>query len=244
MKIVIVCGTWTEAGGRPSKVMERFIQGAVDSGVTVQSFNGGQYMALELIKTKLLKGADAVVWAANVHNDLPKIRDIKSVWPKIIFVSSKSNLLGDYCTQDIVLHGLAMKANLVIRVDVCQGEQFRCSLLDPLGNSWMKPSYDFYEVGQNVVKQVRRLMAITRVPTIQAEGEAMSLPDTPDTKRFLNILKSMAATFHELIDPGPNVVRFLGNASTRCMRGFPSMRDNGGMVLVSQRGHTNPVGPV
>jgi len=235
MKIVVVCGNWDEEGGRPSKVMEKFIDGMVSTRNMIQAVNGGKYEALKLVQEKILPTADAIVWMPQIPNDLPKIRDIKAMYPKKILVTSKANLLGDYSTQSIVAHGLALKANLIIRIDVLSGNQFRCCLLDPLGNSWMHPSYDFKEVGIEVVSQIKRLRDVTRVPTIRSDDTPIPFPETEDSARFLKIVKAKAEIFHGLMGVGAEVTRFLGNSSFRCMRGFPSMRDNGGAIFVSQR---------
>ncbi len=47
------------------------------------------------------------------------------------------------------------------------------------------------------------------------------------------MIKSYAEIFHELIHP-ENAERFMGNASFRCMRGFPSYRKDG-VIFVSRR---------
>jgi ribulose-5-phosphate 4-epimerase/fuculose-1-phosphate aldolase len=236
MNIVIVCGNWNEDGGRPSKVMEEFVDGAVSTGHRVQVVNGGNYDALPVVQEKLLKGADGIVWMPNVPNDLPKLRDIKKMYPKSILVTSKANLLGDYATADIVAHGLALKANLIIRIDVLRDRRFRCTLLDPLGNSWMPESYDFRQVGVVVMEQIDRLRKITRVPTTLEEKPPTPFPeDRADVQRFLQIIKDLAETFHELVAPAEGIKRFMGNASFRCMRGFPSMRSHDGVVFVSRR---------
>ena len=57
--------------------------------------------------------------------------------------------------------------------------------------------------------------------------------DMPELdERFLMEVKKYAETFHNLIQA--QTTRFLGNCSTRCMRGFPSERI-GDLIYVSKR---------
>ena len=58
--------------------------------------------------------------------------------------------------------------------------------------------------------------------------------EIPEDTEFFNIVKGYADVFHKLINPAPNVTRFLGNSSFRCQRGFPSFKKDG-IVYVSKR---------
>lgn len=75
------------------------------------------------------------------------------------------------------------------------------------------------------------LAGITRQRCINAIDNVFSVPDETE---FFDIIKEYADVFHELINPSPNVTRFLGNSSFRCQRGFPSFRKNG-IIYVSKR---------
>lgn len=56
----------------------------------------------------------------------------------------------------------------------------------------------------------------------------------PEKKEFLNLIRKYAYTFASATFETKNVKRFLGNASFRCPKGFPSFRDRK-YIFVSKR---------
>ena len=66
------------------------------------------------------------------------------------------------------------------------------------------------------------------------------LPDNdkisvPNDKAFFDIVKRSAKIFDKLMHQPANPSRFLGNASFRCQRGFPSFRGSNELIYVSRR---------
>ena len=59
-------------------------------------------------------------------------------------------------------------------------------------------------------------------------------PVVPIKSTFLNIVKQYASKFAEATFETKDVKRFLGNASFRCPKGFPSFRE-GNYIFVSKR---------
>ena len=76
-------------------------------------------------------------------------------------------------------------------------------------------------------------MEITRERSYRLDDK-MHIPVGPELPAFFELVKQYARTFHDLIHPADGVERFLGNASFRCERGFPSFR-HGKDVYVSRR---------
>ena len=65
----------------------------------------------------------------------------------------------------------------------------------------------------------------------------------PEANEFLGLVREYAEQFHEILNPGVDIKRFLGNASLRpanppqvgrCSKGFPSFK-SGDYIFVSQR---------
>lgn len=226
---LIVGGTFDEKGGRPSGFVDKFTKDLHN----IKVINGGYYSSLTDIVDSIGKdGYEYVLWWANIPNDLPKIRDIKSLYPNIMLVTSKRNNK-EYSKQEIIARALRDKANLIVEFDKTEGLPFRMRVSDPLGNV-------FYN-GKNLEEMQTRLLAriiflkggVTRRKTYISGKESS---DAKVDERFLEIVKGFANRFHELINPMEST-RFLGNASQRfrCERGFPSQRLDDNRILVSRR---------
>lgn len=238
--ISIIGGTWDGRGGRPSKIVKDLVKG-IDmsnkfSRVVVN--NGGNYNSLERgLEAECYILADVVIWMPDIPNSLPKLRSIKSMFPKVILVSSKNNVPVEYSFQDIMAHGLALKSNLVLEIRKLNN-LFTGRLFDTLGNVWRGTTIYFGELGLAIANRSRDLMDIKRQGTVQSpEEEDPIVPLCPagGTLEFLKIVKDTADTFHKLIQPSKGINRFLGNASFRCERGFPSLRFKDGRIYMSKR---------
>lgn len=244
--IEIIGGTWDSAGGRPSKVIKSLAEGILLSNKfsRVVVNNGGNYISL----SKVLECgpastvSDVIVWMPNISNDLPKLRNIKEIFPKTILVSSKNNVSTKYSFQDIVAHGLALKSNLVL--EIRKHGWFTGRLLDTLGNVWYDKRNDFRALGIAIASRSRKLMNVTRQATVHSPEKADPiLPfcrndlNTVElrTREFFKIVKNSAELFHKLIHPAKGITRFLGNASFRCESGFPSIQFGDGRIYMSRR---------
>ena len=123
-------------------------------------------------------------------------------------------------------------------------------LFDPLGNVWYEGS-NIKECSQALIYRLNFIKRITRESTVSSEENIGALawffnmfkeeiyksennPVVPIKSTFLNIVKQYASKFAEATFETKDVKRFLGNASFRCPKGFPSFRE-GNYIFVSKR---------
>lgn len=223
-RTLIVGGTFDSVGGRASSIMSRFLEIIPNS----QLYNGGYYEELkDILKSTVYY--DIVIWMPNVSNTLPKIRNVKSVNQKCILITSKRNDNNKYFFKELVNMSLKNKANLTI--EIVKEQLFKMRLYDPLGNVWCEFTNDMNIVIQRMYDRATELSGYTRAGTIQG-GVADVINMSAD---FLEIIHNSSQVFHDLIMPAKDVKRFLGNASFRCMKGFPSHRGVDGQIYVSKR---------
>lgn len=238
--ISIIGGTFNEDGGKRSKIVDLIFDGIKSSKLTnlFNLYNGGDYKDLYWLIEDIAKRDDIVLWFANVPNHLPKIFNIKQLNNKIILVGSKRNTDDEYAFQDLMAKALEKKNNLLVEFKRTTGEKaIIARLLDPLGNQWFPQegfSNDMVALGKAIVERAVDLTYITRQSVHNRSYQSVPLPENAETDIFLDIIKENAETFSELIRPSNGVTRYLGNASFRCERGFPSMRTNRG-IFVSKR---------
>lgn len=231
MNILFVGGAFNDDGGRPSSVVSKFNDALKSYGLNTSCYNGGYYSELEDILAKS-KDADAVLWWANVPNDKPKIRDVKSINPKTILITSKRNDNGKYNFAELIDRALSIKTNLFLEFSKSEDTgTFMFRLFDPLGNEWYE-GIDIVDCSNVLVKRIKYLASITRQGTVKCDGPEK--PETPDELEFFGLIKNYAEVFHVLVNPAKDVKRFLGNSSFRCQRGFPSFKKDG-IVYVSRR---------
>jgi hypothetical protein len=238
MKILFVGGDFDDGGGRTSgycKKIGDILKAYRDANTDVNTLNGGFFDLLEniVIKEDFLVKYDVIIWFANVPNNKPKlIRQIKTLHPKCILVTSKSNMTGEYSNQDLIYRALENKANLLVEFTK-QTETFGGNIcyrvIDPLANCWGH-GVNIHKLILDVLSRVDDLQEYTRVGSVQI-GPAIVVPEE---NNFFDFIRSSADRFHELIH-GVEASRFLGNASFRCTNGFPSMRGDDGLIYVSKR---------
>jgi hypothetical protein len=234
VKIVIIGGDFNDDGGRPSGYIKKFaedvsetIPDIFDRCNHLEIMNGGYFDELE---TQDLSVYDIIIWLANVPNDKPKIiRTIKLNYPTAILVTSKNNIDGKYGTMDLVARALQTKSNLLIEFTKDEDGVIASTIIDPLCNCYLEKSIYIEDVTYCLLYRINELMSFTRIGSEQI-GEAV---EVPDNNAFFNDVKYFGDKFHDLIH-GVNTSRFLGNASFRCEKGFPSMRD-GDLIFVSRR---------
>lgn len=242
-KILFVGGTWDLNGGKSSKIVAEFAK-----YIKADVYNGGNYNDLK----KILDSCtlyDVVIWWANVDNNLPKIRNVKEINYKTMLVSSKRNDDNKYSFQDLLQRSFGLKANLTVEFTLQDGV-YNMMLFDPLGNVW----YDGIDIklcAQKMLERLDFIKSITRVSTVAAEEDVGALawffnmfksemyksldnPVVPIKEEFLGIVKSYAVKLARATFQTNDVKRFLGNASFRCPKGFPSFRD-GKYIFVSRR---------
>ena len=243
-KILFVGGNWDLNGGRNSKVVDEFAKYLPNATV----YNGGNYNDLNKILESCVN-YDTVIWWANVPNELPKIRNVKDINYKTMLVSSKRNIDNKYSFQDLLQRSFALKSNLTIEFSK-NDNKYNMRLFDPLGNVWYE-GLDIKECSKALLERLAFIKSITRESTISSEENIGALawffnmfkeemyksdnnPEIPEKKEFLNIVRDYAYKFAEATFQTKDVKRFLGNASFRCPKGFPSFRD-GKYIFVSKR---------
>lgn len=229
MRILIVSGTFDENGGKPSGLVSLLHQQIVlDENVQCDFYNGGNYKELPAILEKEVPDVDVVMWFANVPNELAKVRDVKSINPRVILVSSKRNN-NEYTFMELVNKALQYKCNLMLEFNSSE-RPYRMRILDPLGNEWASGT-DPVAITASLLKLCRYLKTITRQGTTYVN----KVVPVPDEREFFDYVKSTAEVFHNLIMPAEGVGRFLGNCSFRCIHGgFPSFKCDE-IVYVSRR---------
>ncbi len=243
-KILFVGGNWDLEGGKQSKIVNEFAKYL--SGATV--FNGGNYNDLNEILESCIN-YDIVIWWANVPNELPKIRNVKDINYKTMLVSSKRNVDNKYSFQDLLQRSFALKSNLIIEFSK-NNDLYSMKLFDPLGNVWYEGT-DIKECSRELMERLNFIKSITRESTVSSEESIGALawffnmfkeemyksdinPTVPVKKIFLDLVKEYASKFAEATFETKDVKRFLGNASFRCPKGFPSFRE-GKYIFVSKR---------
>lgn len=243
-KILFVGGNWDLNGGKESKIVNEFAKYLPN--VTV--YNGGNYNDLNKI-LELSINYDTVIWWANVSNELPKIRNVKDINYKTMLVSSKRNIDNKYSFQDLLQRSFALKSNLTIEFSK-KNDLYSMKLFDPLGNVWYEGT-NIKECAKELIDRLNFIKSITRESTISKEENNGALawffnmfkeeiyksdsnPIMPVKEVFLNLVKEYASKFAEATFETKDVKRFLGNASFRCPKGFPSFRD-GKYIFVSKR---------
>lgn len=230
--VLIVGGTFDKDGGKPSGLVESInTQIRRDRDFEVTTVNGGFVGDLHDEILPSVIDYKVILWFANVSNDEVKLRDVKSINPKCILITSKRNDDSKYTFAELISRALAIKANLTIEFSK-KNNKFNMMLFDPLGNVFYD-GLDVAELYEKLVSRIKQLVQFTRVPTVQ-ETE-LETPIVPEETEFFNFAHSCADIFHNLIRPAKGTERFLGNMSFRCQNGFPSFRGENGIIYVSRR---------
>lgn len=221
-------------------------------------FNGGSYDIIDTI-FGMTPDYDIVFWFANVDNSLPKIRDVKAVAPRTMLVTSKRNDNGKYSFQELIQRALASKSNLVFEFNKIKDKLFNIHIFDPLGCEWYNGT-NLQAAADAAIDRLLYLKSITRQSTTKSDTsnglvlswyfdsfkqDMQQADDTvavPDETKFIELVRSYAEKFHEIMQPAKDVKRFLGNCSTkqlppqvgRCSKGMPSFKTED-YIFVSQR---------
>ncbi len=221
-KILFVGGTWDLKGGKSSKIVDIFSKNIPNSTL----YNGGNYNDLEKI-IKSVADYDIVFWWADVDNKLPKIRNIKDINYKIMLVSSKRNDNNMYSDEQLLQKSLNMKANLTVEFSKNK-DGFKMRVFDPLGNVWYE-GYNIQDCSYYILERLDSIKDTTRLSTTKSQNSY----NITNNEEFFKIVREYATRFAVTIFPD-NTRRFLGNASFRCLKGFPSYRNNN-YIYVSRR---------
>jgi len=235
MKIALVGGVFDSSGGRRSGYVEHLSRAlrAKDDAVLAVYVNGGHWTALESLVWGL-GSVDVALWFADVPNDLPKVvTGIKERWPKLLLVTSKRNLDGEYGMSQMLGRALKTKSNLLVAMT---GERAKVesTVLDPLGSVYCLREPDIERVAEVLLSRLGRLRQFKRIGSAQVgDGKRIEPPQHPELDEFYGLVRDQAERFHAIIH-GVGHERMMGNASFRCAKGFPSFRE-GFLIFVSQR---------
>ena len=239
MNILFIGGNFDDNGGRPSSLVWKFVETlAKKETLKVIVKNGGYFSEIEELlnnvnEDNLILNSDIVFWWANVPNDKPKMRDVKSINSKVMLVTSKRNDNEKYSFQELINRALGTKSNLCVEFSKDnESGKYNMMVFDPLGNCWFNGD-NIVDCCDALVERLLFLKDITRQGTINIKEKEYDIV-IPNEVEFFDVIKEYADIFHTLIKPAANVTRFLGNSSFRCQRGFPSFR-KGGLIYVSKR---------
>jgi len=222
MRKIIIGGTFDEQGGKSSYIISELSKSL---GNEWESINGGN---IQFIRDFDPSGINVLIWMPNVSNDEIKvIGDLKVKNPKMILIQSKRVIEKEYFPSDVV--GRLLKSHALLGIMITkENNEYRYRLLDPLGNQWTD-TCNISDVGIAINKRLDYLLNLSRIGSIKTEISE----DYEVQKEFIDIIKRYGIEFTKFVNAvNPN--RLLGNASTRCTKGFPAMRmDN--HLLVTKR---------
>jgi len=233
MNITMIAGTFNDEGGKKSGWADKFFKALCAYPYPGKDaiHNGGTWNELVNI-CETLPNSGVVLWLADVPNDKPKlVKQIKERSPKLFLVTSKRNLDSAYSLQNLISRALDVKANLLLEIGGNR-EKIETTILDPLGNVFLSKETNLAVVAKVLRDRLSVLVNIKRIGSKQV-GEKISVPDSQEISKFLDLVKAQADVFHTIIH-GVDTTRMLGNASFRCAKGFPSFSSDG-QVFVSQR---------
>jgi hypothetical protein len=239
-KILFVGGTYNNDNGAASSYMRKLadaLQIKLPGEWTIH--NGGSLSELTEpdIQTQI-READIVFWFPDIPNTEQKILpSLKALNPKMMLVTSKNNISEqgrDYSTLELVARALKSKSNLLLEITRNDG-QFAASIIDPLANVFAHQEISIERVATALSRRLTELMRYTRVSS-ESVGDSLPATSTSFADGFFELVREYAEVFHNLIH-AVNPGRFLGNASFRCARGFPTARDpeNPDVIFVSER---------
>lgn len=224
--MLFVGGTFDKNIGRPSGIV-RTISSVLttDYDGDVMVINGGSLDELEDIN---FANYSPIVWMPNIDNSEDKmLSGIKRENPHAVLVSSKNVYDKEYTEWDVVGRLLASRSNLGFMIRKEEG-QFHIKLLDPLGNMYCDTT-DMDEVGKALCARLTYLGQLSRCSSKNVGQAKHHLMDDD----FMTVVRRTADEFSGHVNAN-NPNRMLGNASTRCMSGFPAMR-TGGRIFVTRR---------
>lgn len=224
-KALIVTGTF----GEDSKIsfFGQQIIDAFQKKFEVTSLNGGLFSDLDAILQRINE-FKIVFWMPNIDNSVDKyLPNIKGKNKTCILVQSKRNDAEKYTTFEIVERMFKVHANLCFVIN--KTDKYNFKILDPLGNLWYNGN-DFSCAISILVDRVEFISLLTRINSRQ-DNFTIPIEIEPE---FITIIQEYATIFTDLIQSAVNKERFLGNVSTRCMSGFPTVKcdDN---IFVSKR---------
>lgn len=221
---LFVCGTFDANGGNTSSIGKTI----GDCLNMVHTINGGTLQDLYDLD---FKQYSHIVWMPNIDNSEDKILgEIKKQNPHAVLVSSKRVVEKEYTEWDVVGKLLASRSNLGIMITQDgDDDRYVFNLLDPLGNSYYKGS-SAKDLGYAIAYRLEFLNELSRCPSKSIGDRRDGLID----EDFIEVVRNTADEFSKHVNAN-NPHRMLGNASTRCMSGFPAIKEEDGRIFVTRR---------
>lgn len=240
--MLIVGGTFNKTGGKRS-----YIVNLLAHYLRCNAINGGTLKDLYSFRPQ---GEDILIWMPKLDNEEDKILPrLKVMNPKMILVSSKvvkfDDTVPDKCNYsmfELVTRTINSRSNLAIIINtkkiiptINETRTFEFSLIDPLGNIFCKRQ-DITSFTFALQARLLYLAQAQRIPSINVNESNSPYKESNRkvSNEFILMVKHYAKRFENYIQAN-NPNRFLGNASTRCMIGFPSMRSSLKTIMVSKR---------
>lgn len=222
MRKLLVGGTFDSSGGKASYIVGELF---TSLGSDWECVNGGD---IDYVRTFSPNGYNVIIWMPNVSNDEDKIlNDLKLKNPRMILIQSKRVIEKEYYPSDVV--GRLLKSHSLLGIMISKDDGvYRYRLLDPLGNQWADTN-KIADVGQSINARLDYLLSLSRIGSVATSIDAEWMVPA----EFVNIVKQYGNAFTGFVNAvNPN--RLLGNASTRCTKGFPAIRLND-HILVTRR---------
>jgi hypothetical protein len=244
---LIVTGAFNNEGGKASyfgtKLYEAF-KSHFDNNkkYSIESINGGivsdlDNCALNIEKYKIIfwmphiEGAGSLPTYGSNNTTIDKFSQIiKAENKTAIFIQVKRNDYNKFTVFEIVEGMFKIHANLCLTISK-DDSGYSFKVLDPLGNLWYCGT-DIASAANRIAQFTNYLSTLNRIPSVR---DGTFFPENTIIKEsFIDIVRFYGWRFSILINTAINKERFFGNASTRCMQGFPSVRDKN-TVLISRR---------
>jgi len=209
---VIVGGSFDDNGGKTSSIVAKL---AAALGTDWACINGG---TMESLRGFSVDGVKVLIWMPNVSNDEDKFLDrLKPQNPEMLLIQSKRVVEKDYTAGDVIGRMLKSHSGLGIMITQVDG-RYQFELLDPLGNTWVTTSW-IGELAYTLNERVDYLLSLTRYRSVSVPQD--STFEVPGD--FVELIKRFGTEFEKHVRV-VNPTRLLGNAATRCTKGFPVIR--------------------
>lgn len=209
MTKLIVGGTFDNMGGKPSYIVSQ-----LHRHLKWDFINGGDLGVLETVDFSKLS---VLLWMPNIDNSEDKILpNIKKINQKLLLIQSKRVIEKSYTENDVI--GRLLQSHSALGIMITKDENYNFKLLDPLGNIWTD-TQDTVELARAIERRVEHVLRMKRVRS-KSVGPKRDFEIEPE---FIGIIQNYGHQFTKFVNAiNPN--RLLGNASTRCARGFPGIR--------------------
>lgn len=208
MKILLVGGSFDLNNGKESGLIKKMSSYIKEKSYDLTVYNGGHYNDLKNIINSA-KEYEVIFWMASVPNDLPKIRNVKTINPYALVIGSKRNDNEKYSFVEILNRALEQRNNLTIEFSK-ENNRFKMLVFDPLGSSWYKGT-DLNECLDTLLNRVEFLLTTRREHTYKIDKTSA----IPDNEEFFEYVRNVAEIFHKTIEHSDDVTKLLGNASYR-----------------------------